>query len=106
MARPSIVLFLEHRGVLLRRRPNRLDEPLQQWGTLAMGWGRCPCQFGQTGLERPNGFPRLLGPRVESFQHDLVRFFWLHHERQGLINFFKRSHGAYIALQLLGDLWG
>ncbi len=71
-----------------------------------MGWERRPCQFGQTGVKFADGFPRLLGPRVESFQHDLLRFFWIHHERQGLMNFFKRRRGADIALQLLGDLRG
>ncbi len=76
---------------------------MQQWGPLAMGWERRPCQFGQTGVELPDGFPRLLGPRVESLQHDLLRFIWLHHERQGLVHFFEGSRRADIALQLLGD---
>ncbi len=47
------------------RRSDRRGKPLQQWGPLAMGWERRPCQFGQAGVELPDGFPRLLGPRVE-----------------------------------------
>ncbi len=76
------------------RRSDRRGEPLQQWGPLAMGWERRPCQFGQAGIELPYGFSRLLGPRVESLQHDLLRFLWLHHERQGLVHFFKGSPAA------------